>query len=177
VNPPAPYELDFSEILIETNAPNGEEVVVHFKGRNGKQTVRRPIKSHDFQDIFECCQDLASDVFAAEFRMNSAVSLSFEIMSDGDVTVWHTQPSSFLKMQLSMSMHWSCIHLQKNYKSFTSLGLIELPEKYQLVDGRLPLADTVRLIMDTMKSGIEFMGMLILKRDEIDHEREVERAH
>lgn len=176
MNPPAPYELDFSEILIEPSAPQGEEVILHFTGRNGKQTVRRPIKSHEFRDIFECCQDLASDVFAAEFRMNSAVTLSFEIMSDSDVTVWHTQPSSFLKMQLSMTMHWSCIHLQKNYKSFTSLGLIELPEKYQLVDGRLPLAVTIRLIMDSMKSGIEFMGMLILKRDEIDHEQEVERA-
>lgn len=176
MNPPAPYELDFSEILIESTAPNGEEVVIHFEGQNGKQTVRRAIKSHDFQDIFECCQGLASDVFAAEFRMNSAVSLSFEIMSDSDVTVWHTQPSSFLKMQLSMTMHWSCIHLQKNYKSFTSLGLVEIPEKYQLVEGRLPLGDTVKLIMDSMKSGIEFMGMLILKRDEIDHQREVERA-
>lgn len=176
MNPLAPYELDFSEILIESTTPDGEEVVVHFEGRNGKQTVRRPIKSHDFQDIFDCCQDLASDVFGAEFRMNSAVRLNFEIMSDSDVTVWHTHPSSFLKMQLSMTMHWSCIHLQKNYKSFTSLGLIELPEKYQLVEGRLPVGDTVNLIMDSMKSGIEFMGMLVLKRDEIDHQREVENA-
>ena len=40
------------------------------------------------------------------------------------------------------------------------------------MNGALPTKKALHLIMDSMASGIEFMGMLILQREQIDHEKE-----
>ena len=67
-----------------------------------------------------------------------------------------------------MNMHWSCHHLKKSFNSHTMLGVLELPPDFKLVNGALPTKKTLRLIMDSMASGIELMGMLILQREHID---------
>jgi|GEM_PF-1847097 len=172
----APYELTITDVLIETKSDNTEVAVVTYDGRQGVQTLKQTIKSHEFSDIFECCQRIASDIFAKEFRMNSVVDLHFELTGEDGITVWHTHPSTYLKMPMQMTMQWSCLHLQQNYKSFTSLGVVEMPAEFKLVNGNLPVQDTIKLMLNSMESGIEFMGMLILKRDEIDHDKEVEAA-
>lgn len=172
----APYELEITDVSVEIQDDNSEVAVVTFAGRQGTQTSRQKIESHEFADIFDCCQRLAKDIFAKEFRLNAAVDLDFELTGDDGITIWHTHPSTFLKMPLNMTMQWSCLHLQKNYKSFTSLGVIEMPSEFQLINGALPVRETIRLILDSMHSGIEFMGMLVLQRDQIDHEKEVAAA-
>ena len=172
----APYELSISDVRVETNPDNSEDAVVTFKGRQGVMIARQSIKSHEFSDLFQCCQQLAREIFAREFRMNSVVDLDFELTGEDGITVWHTHPSTYLKMPLTMSMKWSCLHLKKNYKSFTSLGVVEMPSEFKLIDGKLPVRETIKLILNSMESGIEFMGMLIVQRDQIDHDKEVEAA-
>jgi len=168
-----PYELYFTSVEIEINADMIKEAVVTFDGRLGSQTARQPIDGDNFQDLFDCCRRLSKDIFAKEFRLNSMVDLDFELTGENGITVWHTQPSTYLKMPLNMSMQWSCEHMQKNFKSFTSLGVMEMPSEFKLENGALPAQESLRLILDSMKSGIEFMGTLVQQRDQIDHEKEV----
>lgn len=172
----APYELKITDVSVETGKDDSETAVVTFEGRQGVQSARQAIYSHEFNDLFDCCRQLAKDIFAKEFRLNSAVDLDFELTGEDGITVWHTHPSTFLKMPLNMNMQWSCLHLQKNYQSFTSLGVIEMPPEFKLVNGALPVKETIRLILDSMQTGIEFMGMLVLQRSEIDHDKEVAAA-
>jgi len=172
----APYELTITEVVTETNGNGSETAVVTFKGRQGIQTVRQAIKSDNFEDLFECCRLLAKDIFAKEFRLNSAVDLDFELTGEDGITVWHTHPSTFLKLPLNMSMQWSCEYMQKNFKSFTSLGVVEMPSQFKLNNGALPVRETLKLILHSIGSGIEFMGMLVLQRDQIDHEKAVAAA-
>ena len=51
-----------------------------------------------------------------------------------------------------------------------------MPSEFKLIDGKLPVRETIKLILNSMESGIEFMGMLIVQRDQIDHDKEVEAA-
>lgn len=173
---PATYELDIKDVSVEIADDESKVANVTFEGRMGVQTAHRVIKGNEFPDLFECCRLLAKDIFSKEFRLNSAVDLDFDLISEDGITVWHTQPSTFLKMPMTMNMHWSCEHMRKNYKSFTSLGVIEMPSEFKLVNGALPVAETLKLMLNSMESGIEFMGMLVLQRDEIDHAKIVATA-
>lgn len=172
----APYELKISDVQIVTAKDGSREALATFDGRMGIQSARHKIKSDEFVDLFDCCRFLAKDIFAKEFRLNSAVDLDFELTGEDGITVWHTHPSTFLKMPMNMSMQWSCEHMQKNYKSFTSLGVVEMPAEFKLINGTLPVEETLKLMLHSMESGIEFMGMLVQQRDQIDHDKEVAAA-
>ena len=50
-------------------------------------------------------------------------------------------------------MKWSCLHLNKTYKTMTTLGLIKLPSELSLVDNTVGVNETARVIMDSMASG------------------------
>lgn len=171
-----PYKLKITDVCVETNPDKSKDAVITFEGRQGVQTARQKITSEEFEGLFDCCRRLSKEIFAKEFRLNSAVDLDFELTGDDGITVWHTQPSTFLKMPMNMSMQWSCVHMQKNYKSFTSLGVVEMPNEFKLVNGALPVEETLQLMLHSMESGIEFMGTLVLQRDQIDHEKEVRAA-
>jgi hypothetical protein len=173
----APYEIHIKDVSVETADDGPKVATVTFEGRMGVQTASRVIESNEFSDLFECCRLLAKDIFGKEFRLNSAVDLDFELIGENGITVWHTRPSTFLKMPMTMNMHWSCEHMKKNFKSFTSLGLIEMPSEFKLVNGALPLEETLKLMLNSMESGIDFMGMLVLQRDEIDHAKIVATAN
>lgn len=171
-----PYKLDVTGVHLLDGQDGGQEVRATFSGRRGVQTAQQPIRGEDFKDLFDCCRRLAKEIFAKEFRLNSAVDLDFELTGDDGITVWHSKPATFLKMPLNMNMEWSCTHMQKNFKSFTSLGVLEMPSEFQLLNGALPMEQTLKLILNSMESGIEFMGTLVLQRDQIDHDKAVEAA-
>lgn len=172
----APYELQIADVEVTASSDGTRNAVITFKGRQGTQTAQQPIKSDAFSDLFDCCRLLAKDILAKEFRLNSAVDLDFELTGEDGITVLHKKPSTFLKMPMNMSMKWSCLHMQKNYNSFTSLGLVEMPSEFTLTNGALSAKETLQLMLHSMESGIEFMGMLIQKRDQIDHDKEVKDA-
>ena len=172
----APYELRIVDIDVEASDDGTLEVIVTFEGRHGPDNVRQMLKSKKFSDLFECCQLLAKGIFAKEFRLNSPVDFNFELTGEDGITVWHTHPSTFLKMPMNMHMQWSCHHLKSYFKSLTSLGLVEMPQEFRLVDGALPVKETLELMMGSMASGIEFMGMLVQQREQIDHDKEMAAA-
>ena len=171
MNNQGPYELRIREVEVAIDEKGSREAIVTFEGRMGLQSTRHPIKSDEFSDLFDCCRLIAKSIFAKEFRLNSAVDLDFNLTREDGITVWHTQPSTFLKMPLTMNMHWSCSHMKNNYKSMTTLGVVEMPSEFRLVNGSLPVNELLRLMLQSMESGIEFMGMLVLQRDQLDHDK------
>lgn len=173
---PRPYELTVTKVEIVSGKGDAIEALATFDGRNGTQTARQAIGGDDFKAYFDCCRLLAKEIFAKEFRLNSSVDLDFELTGEDGITVWHTKPSTYLKMPLNMQMAWSCSHMQKNFQSFTSLGLVEMPSEFKLINGALPVDETLKLILSSMQSGIEFMGMLVLQRDQIDHDKAIEES-
>ena len=168
----APYELKVVDIDVETDSDGSSEINVRYEGRHGAGAVRQKLPSQEFAVLLACCQALARRIFDQEFRLNSEVEIEFELTQEDGITIWHTHPSTYLKMPLIMNMHWSCHHLKKSFNSHTTLGVLELPPDFKLVNGALPTKKALHLIMDSMASGIEFMGMLILQREQIDHEKE-----
>lgn len=178
MNKLAPYEIKIKSVEVGAGDHGGDakQAIVTFEGRMGLQTTRKEIKSEEFADLFDCCRLIAKDIFAKEFRLNSAVDLDFKLTGEDGITVWHTQPSTFLKMPLLMNMHWSCEHMKNNYKSMTTLGVVEMPSEFKLVNGAVPVDELLKLMLQSMESGIQFMGMLVLQRDQMDHDKAVAAA-
>jgi len=159
------YEIDVKSVDVTENADGSGRVSITYQGRAEEKTVTEQFPSAEFRDVFECCQNIARSIMTSEFRPNSGVSFEFKLVDEKGISVWHTAPNNFLKIPLRMNMDWTCNHLQTNFKSYTTLGVVEVPEEFYLVDGRVPTPKVVELLMDSMVSGLEFIGLMFLQRE------------
>jgi hypothetical protein len=67
-------------------------------------------------------------------------------------------------------MDWSCHHLRNSYRTMTTLGIIEVPSELALKGNALGATETARVIMDSMATGVEFMGNMMFMRKTVDHD-------
>ncbi|QIE44994.1 hypothetical protein G5B38_05325 [Pseudohalocynthiibacter aestuariivivens] len=166
------YEIDVKSVDV-TEAQNGSgSVRITYRGRDTEKTVTERFASSEFRDVFECCQGIARAIMESEFHPNSGVSFEFKLVDEEGISIWHTSPNNFLKMPLRMNMDWTCNHLQNNFKSYTTLGVVEVPEEFHLVEGRMPTPKLVELLMDSMISGLEFIGLMFLQREHMGQAHE-----
>lgn len=170
------YNLNIEDVRIDKGNGGKDRVSVTYVGRNGHAEQSNDLKSEDMTDVLACCQEIARAIFKNEFRLNAAVDLRFELIDDKGISIWHTKPNMFLKMPLKMDMHWSCSHLRENYKSFTTLGMVQAPEELQLHGSSLGTLQLARLLMDSMATGVEFMGNIMYMRDTVDHDTKAAEA-
>ncbi|MBZ9772367.1 hypothetical protein [Mesorhizobium sp. CO1-1-8] len=127
----------------------------------------------DVKGLLARCEAVGQAIFHAEFRLNDQVDLHPSLEQENGLKIWHTQPTLYMKCRLTMSMKWSCNHLSKIYKTMTTLGIIELPSELPLSGNSLSSNETAKVIMESMASGLEFMGSIMLMRNSIDHDAEV----
>lgn len=161
------YEVKVRAVDVE-EFPDGSGVLsVTYQGRGDEQTVRENFASGDFKALFDCCEKIVHRMMVNEFRPNAGVNFEFNLVDEKGISVWHTTPSTFLKMPLKMNMDWTCEHLRTSYKSYTALGMIEMPEEFHLVNSHLPAQELVELLIDSMVSGLEFIGMMFLQREQL----------
>ncbi|RKF16758.1 hypothetical protein D6850_04260 [Roseovarius spongiae] len=159
------YEIAIASVDVETDGRGPGRVAVAYRGRGPERTATGRFASDDFRDVFECCQAIAQDIMSSEFRTGSDVRFEFRLVDEEGISIWHTSPSNFLKMPLRMDMDWTCNHLQRNFRSYTTLGMVEMQEEFPLVEGRMPTQKLVELLMDSMVSGLEFIGLMFLQRE------------
>lgn len=170
------YELAIKAVDVDETGDGSGRVSVTYRGRAEEKTAQADFASDEFRDLFDCCQKIAHDITMSEFRPNAGVNFEFSLVDEEGISVWHTAPHNFLKMPLRMNMDWTCEHLQKNFKSYTTLGVIEIPEELKLVNGRISTQKLVELLIDSMVSGLEFMGLMFLQRERMGRERHEEMA-
>ncbi|MCC5968966.1 MAG: hypothetical protein JJU15_03375 [Pararhodobacter sp.] len=163
------YKLEIlkTEIKMEEDGPH--VLVVRYHGKRDPQEVHQPLESADLDGILKGCEAVARKIFHDEFRLNQAVDLSFTLETENGIKIWHTQPNLFVKCPLKMSMNWSCHHLSNMYKTMTTLGMIELPDEMPLEGNALGAQESAKVIMESMASGVEFMGHVVMMRDTVDH--------
>lgn len=168
------YNLSITSAKIGTAADGARELRVHYTG-NGSGEVVQPLDATDFDALLAGCEQVARRIFQQEFRLNSAVELSFALEDRNELKLWHTKPGLFIKCPLTMHMEWSCPHLSQAYKTMTTLGVVELPSEVALDGNAIGADETVKVIMDSMAGGVEFMGGVMLMRNLIDHDSEAGR--
>lgn len=168
------YEISVKSVNVSEKEDGSGEITVVYKGRAEEKTTAEPFVSTDFWDIFDCCQRISRQILMSEFRPNTGVNFEFNMVDEKGVSIWHTSPNNFLKMPLRMNMDWTCNHLQTNFKSYTTLGVIELPEELYLVEGRMPTQKLAELLMDSMVSGLEFIGFMFLQRERMGAAHQME---
>lgn len=168
------YELSIKAVDVDEAADGSGKISVTYQGRAEEKTATAGFTSDEFRDLFECCQKITHKITFSEFRPNDGVKFEFMLVNEEGISIWHTAPNNFLKMPLRMSMDWTCEHLQKNFKSYTTLGVIEIPEELKLVDGRISTPKLAELLIDSMVSGLEFMGLMFLQRERMGRERHKE---
>lgn len=166
--------IDLDVVRHETQA--GGELLVTYRGQGGEQQVREPVADLSPPGLLAGCEAVARRIFHTEFRMSNQVSLGFSLESENGMSLWHTKPQLYVKCPLTMAMQWSCDHLNQSYKTMTTLGIIELPDTTGLQGNALGPRETARVMMESMASGVEFMGNLMLMREGINHEAEVQRG-
>lgn len=169
------YGLSIEMAKIETAADGRPRLVVRYSG-NGSGELTQQLETTDLAALISGCEIIAQRIFQDEFRLNSAVELSFALEDQNELKLWHTKPSLYIKCPLTMHMKWSCHHLSQAYKTMTTLGVVELPSEVSLDGNAIGANDTVKVIMDSMAGGIEFMGGIMLMRNLIDHDGEARRA-
>lgn len=175
--PAQDYTLQIRDVDLRPTAQgDGYEIVVRYLGRGPEGVQSLTVADTAITTLLAGCQSLAQAIFRAEFRLNSQVDLNFELEPTNGMKLWHTKPSLYVKCPLTMTMRWSCHHLSEAYKTMTTLGVIELPDETELEGTSLPPRETARVIMDSMASGIEFMGNIMQMRDTIDHDAESRRG-
>lgn len=170
------YTLEIEDVQLDTDDGGQARVKVSYVGRHGSGTVTERLEGEEMANLLDCCQTISQKIFKSEFRMNAAVDLTFELTDHSGISIWHTQPNMFLKFPLNMTMHWSCDHLRENYKTYTTLGMLQVPEELQFDGNKLDTLQTLRLIMDSMATGVEFMGRIMYMRDHIDHDKQSAEA-
>lgn len=156
--------------------PGEPRLVVGYQGRRALDEISQPLASLDLDGLLAGCEAVAQAIFHREFRLNDQVDLHFTLENRNGLKIWHTQPTLYMKCPLTMSMKWSCLHLSQIYKTMTTLGVIELPSELSLVGNTVGVNETARVIMDSMASGVEFMGNIMLMRSSIDHDAEAGRG-
>ena len=159
------YEISVRSVELSEGEDGSGDIGVAYRGRAGERTTVESFVSTDFRDIFDCCQRISRQMMMSEFRPNTGVNFEFDMVDDKGISIWHTAPSNFLKIPLRMNMDWTCNHLRSNFKSYTTLGVIELPEELQLCAGRMPAQKLAELLMNSMVSGLEFIGFMFLQRE------------
>lgn len=165
------YSLSILGVDVREAPGNRHELVVRFQGREKPGEVRQIIDKTDVEGVLAGCEAIAQKIFHAEFRLNNKVDLNFSLEDENGMTIWHTKPSLFVRCPLTMTMKWSCHHLSQVYKTMTTLGVIELPSELPLTGNAIGLTETAQVIMDSMASGVEFMGNIMLMRETtVDHE-------
>jgi hypothetical protein len=164
--------------ILDTKVLQGEQprLVVRYQGRRGPVEISQALTSVDIDGLLAGCEAVAQTIFHQEFRLNNQVDLHFTLEDQNGMKLWHTQPTLYMKCPLTMSMKWSCLHLSQAYKTMTTLGIIELPPETALVGNAVGVNETARVVMDSMASGVEFMGNMMLMRNTIDHDAEANRG-
>lgn len=168
-NSNAIYKLTIHEVTVDRSR-NPPQLNVRYKGRNAPATISQALDGIDVPGLMKTCEAVAGKIFHDEFRLNDAVEMAFSLCDERGLSLWHTQPTLYMKCPLIMSMKWSCLHLSNTYKTMTTLGLIELPPSVALDGNCIDVNRTARVIMDSMANGVEFMGGLMLMRNTLDHE-------
>ncbi len=157
--------------------PDGtHELVVGYQGNREASESRRPLADTAVEGLLRGCEEIAQEIFHKEFLLNNAVNLHFTLKDQEGLRLWHTRPNLFIKCSLDMKMDWTCHHLSRSYNTMVTLGVIELPAEVPLTGNGIGAATTAKVIMDSMASGIEFMGNIMMMRDSIDHDAEARRA-
>lgn len=164
--------------ILDTKVEQGEQprLVVRYQGQREPVEISHALASVDIDGLLACCEAIAQTIFHQEFRLNNQVDLHFTLEDQNGLKIWHTQPTLYMKCPLTMSMKWSCLHLSQAYKTMTTLGIIELPPEVSLVGNTVGVNETASVIMESMASGVEFMGNLMLMRNTIDHDAEATRG-
>jgi hypothetical protein len=148
----------------------GHELVVTYRGKGDEGRVTVALSSVDMEGLLAGCEKVAQTIFHEEFRLNDKVDLHFELPDENGMKIWHTEPSLFVKCPLTMTMDWSCHHLRNSYRTMTTLGIIEVPSELALKGNALGATETARVIMDSMATGVEFMGNMMFMRKTVDHD-------
>lgn len=164
------YSLKILGTEVAEKRDGTHEMVVDYQGRRAPATMRQPIERPDIEGLLRGCEAVAQKIFHEEFRLNDQVDLHFSLEEHDGLKIWHTQPSLYIKCSLTMSMKWTCLHLSDTFKTMTTLGVIELPSELSLTGNAVGIGETARVIMDSMASGVEFMGNIMLMRNTIDHD-------
>lgn len=163
------YSLKILATDIEDLRGGGQQLVVTYRGKHDPQRVTQPLESDDLQGVLKACEAVARRIFQDEFRLNREVDLNFTLEDENGIKIWHTKPNLYVKCPLNMTMNWTCQHLSQVYKTMTTLGVVELPSEVPLEGNTLGARETARVIMDSMASGVEFMGNVMLMRNTVDH--------
>lgn len=158
-------------------APNDSFLLtVNYHGARGTGELTETVASSDVEGIMRGCESIAQHIFHKEFQLNDAVKLHFSLRDDTGLKLWHTRPNLYIKCSLDMKMDWTCHHLSRSFNTMVTLGVIELPAEVPLKGNGISDNEIARVIMDSMASGIEFMGNIMMMRDSIDHDAEVRNA-
>lgn len=168
------YELSIKAVDVQQAEGGTGKITVTYQGRAEEKTASANFVSDEFRDLFECCQKIAQEMNFSEFRPNDGVKFEFTLVNEEGISIWHTKPNNFLKMPLRMNMDWTCEYLQQNFKSYTTLGVIEIPEELKLVNGRISTPKLAELLIDSMASGLEFIGLMFLQREHMGRQRHQE---
>lgn len=165
------YEIVVKSVDVDEHADGSGEVTVVYRGKAEEKTAKAAFKTGAFRDLFDCCEAISQNIMMSEFRPNTGVHFSFDLVNDEGISVWHTTPNNYLKMPLKMNIDWTCQHLSTSYKSYTTLGVVRIPDTLKLVDGRLPAQKLAELLIQSMVSGLEFIGLMFMQREQMgrDH--------
>lgn len=163
------YSLNILSTDVQELEGGTRQLVVRYRGKHEPEQVVQTLESDDLDGVLKGCEAVARKIFQDEFRLNRAVDLNFTLEDENGLKLWHTKPNLYLKCPLNMTMNWSCHHLSQIYKTMTTLGVVELPSEVPLQGNALGVQETARVIMNSMASGVEFMGNVMLMRDTVDH--------
>ncbi len=172
----AGYNLTVLNTEVVAGRGEKQRLVVAYQGRRGAREINQPLAALDIDGLLAGCESVAQTIFHDEFRLNDQVDLHFSLQDENGLKLWHTQPTLYLKCRLTMAMKWTCLHLSKTYKTMTTLGVVELPPELSLAGNAIGVNETAKVIMDSMASGVEFMGHIMLMRNTIDHNAEASRG-
>lgn len=174
---PKIYVLKILDTEVRGGKSEPQEIVVKYQGNRGPAEISQLLVSTDVDDILAACEVVSQQIFRDEFRLNSAVDLSFTLADENGIKIWHTKPNLYIKCPLTMTMKWSCHHLNQNYKTMTTLGVVEMPPELPLNGNSLGVRETARLIMESMASGVEFMGNVMLMPRALANQSDIPEGH
>ncbi|WP_158970584.1 type 2 periplasmic-binding domain-containing protein [Chachezhania sediminis] len=166
----ANYTLNILSTTVDKLPGGAHEIVVRYEGKGDPDEVRKTIQATDLNTLITACEELAREIFQKEFRLNAEVNMSFALNDENGLKLWHTKPNLYIKCPLTMTMDWSCSHLRQAHKTMTTLGVIELPDEIPLDGNAVGVEETVSVILDSMATGVEFMGNVMYMRSMVDHE-------
>lgn len=167
------YSIDVKSVEVEERDDGTGQIVFRYRGRAEEKTATADFRSDSLPDLFDCCQEIAQKVVMSEFRPNTGVNFKFNLVGEDGISIWHTTPDNYLKMPLQMNIDWTCQHLKTSYDSYTALGVIRIPDQMKLVSGRVPSQKLAELLMNSMVSGLEFIGQMFVQREQMGREHKV----